>query len=656
MATLASRTNSLLALVLLGCSPQREVEAQPEGRDLGSVGEPLADPIRESTVDQGISIAMEVQALRAGRTGPTAHETSQFRFTIQATATGTPLVGSFPAAWLQRRESDRAPDADACGTMVETFIEGNIFSQPDVDLNVYTVLVLNDEASISVVDPRFGFGGTKLLTMIPLAAPGYDWSLSADLATLFVSVPGTSATRPGRAGTGQITLVETYDYQTIATLEVGEAAGRLLVQPDQQYLWTAGGGKLVAIDIDERRVAATLEVGKALADLAVSADSRWIFASDPSTHEVAVVDTRTLALHGVVEVGWQPASMDWSTMAGALYVANRGEGNIAIVDPVGPSVIGTIPAEAGLGQLRFAPGGRFGFVVNPERNLLHVFDSASGRMLQTGEVAVGPDQITFSNELAYLRHAGSDTIYMIHLDQLGPGLEGAALQIVDFPAGQNPLGLRDTPAASIVRAPGENAMLIAHPSDRAVYYYKEGMAAPMGQFQNYRRAARAVLAVDRSLKEVESRGVYETSVRLGEPGIHDVVFFMNSPRIIHCFTLEVAANPDIERASAPAVSVDWQVNAQPPVAGEPMLLAVQLHDRDGQPILDLDDVKFVIDLSTPEALHFTVSASAGADGRYSAEFTPPKSGPYSLAVASTSANFDVRAGHLVLVELRPAAG
>ena len=41
-----------------------------------------------------------------------------------------------------------------------------------------------------------------------------------------------------------------------------------------------------------------------------------------------------------------------------------------------------------------------------------------------------------------------------------------------------------------------------------IYYYSEGMAAPMGNFQNYRRVPRAVKVVDRSLRE-EARGLLD---------------------------------------------------------------------------------------------------------------------------------------------------
>lgn len=240
-----------------------------------------------------------------------------------------------------------------------------------------------------------------------------------------------------------------------------------------------------------------------------------------------------------------------------------------------------------------------------------------------------------------MRHAGSDTVYMIHLDQLGPNLEGQPLQVVDFPAGQSMFGPRDTPAASIVRAPGENAVLVAHPIDRAIYFYKEGMAAPMGQFENYRRRARAVLAVDRSLREVESRGTYETAARLAGPGTYDVVFFMNAPRIIHCFSVEVADNPEFERERSPAVAVEWQIAAADARAGTAVELAVELRDREGQPIAGLDDLVFTIHLATPEARRFVVEAKAAGEGRYEAEFVPPKPGPYAISMKTRSGVLEI---------------
>ena len=42
-------------------------------------------------------------------------------------------------------------------------------------------------------------------------------------------------------------------------------------------------------------------------------------------------------------------------------------------------------------------------------------------------------------------------------------------------------------ADSMVLAPEGNSVIVANPADKVLYYYTEGMAAPMGDFQNYQR-------------------------------------------------------------------------------------------------------------------------------------------------------------------------
>ena len=69
---------------------------------------------------------------------------------------------------------------------VESIVSGSILSRPELDLNTYYVLALNADATISVVDPLFGYGSSKLLTMVFLKSPGEDWALTADGSRLIM--------------------------------------------------------------------------------------------------------------------------------------------------------------------------------------------------------------------------------------------------------------------------------------------------------------------------------------------------------------------------------------------------------------------------------------------------------------------------------------
>ena len=99
-------------------------------------------------------------------------------------------------------------------------------------------------------------------------------------------------------------------------------------------------------------------------------------------------------------------------------------------------------------------------------------------------------------------------------------------------------------------------MLLANPADRMIYYYSEGMAAPMGNFQNYKREARAVKVVDRSLRE-ESLGVYATTLRLPKDGTYDVSLLLDSPRVVHCFEATAKPNPAIKQEQKAALRIEY---------------------------------------------------------------------------------------------------
>ena len=170
-----------------------------------------------------------------------------------------------------------------------------------------------------------------------------------------------------------------------------------------------------------------------------------------------------------------------------------------------------------------APDGRLAFAINTQKNLVYIIDAALDRVIQTAYIGSGPDQVTFSDELAFIRLRDDETVWMTPLDTLGQ--EGHPVSIIDFPGGQHPFGqaTKSSPADSIVQAPGADAVLVANPADRAIYYYKEGMAAPMGSFNNW---APTGGTGRRPQPEGARPGSYETVARLGRSGRHARTFYL----------------------------------------------------------------------------------------------------------------------------------
>jgi DNA-binding beta-propeller fold protein YncE len=569
-----------------------------------------------------------------------------FRFKISDTATGTPLAGSYPAAWI-----DFVPDAQVeskgCKERVEELIAGGILERPDVDLNAYYVLALNEDATITVVDPLFGFGNTKLLALVELDSPGEDWALSPDKKRLYVSLPKSD----------QVAVVDTVSWRILSKIAVGPRPTRLGLQPDGARLWVTlegGADAVAAIDTSQLKVAAKLPAGRGRHELALSDDNRFVYVTSAGDRTLSIFDADRLARARDVSLNMVPTAIAFSPLARSVYVAGEESGAVVAVGGEEPQVLARMTADPGLGQIRFAPGGRFGFVVNPRTNRIHVLDAARNRIIQTGTLLEGPDQITFSQHLAYVRHRGSDTVLMIPLEEVGE--EGKALPVVDFTGGRNPLGAGKlpSPADSIVSAPGANAVLVANAADQAIYFYKEGMAAPIGSFQNYSRQPRAVLVVDRSLKE-RTPGSYETVARLPTPGRYQVAFFLDSPRAVHCFPLTVTADPAAEerRAQQRPAKVESLVDTSRAVrAGEKVALRFRLSDpRTGQPKDGLQDVTVLLYTA---ASHREVREAARpiGGGVYEVEVTPPAAGSYHVAVSSPSVNLPFHLSPRVILRVQ----
>jgi len=624
-----------------------------------AVGAPLkaAEPIAkqgdqaqqgdQKKVRDGLSV--EVKVLPVDGTAGPVREGQEARISLKITdkLTGTPLTGLYPGGWMDHAGAHKAAGQEIpadCKKKIEAFIGGSMLSRPQLDLNTYYVLALNEDATISVVDPLFGYGNSKLLTMVFLKSPGEDWVLSADGERLFVSMPES----------GSVAVVDASSWKVLAEIATGPHPRRLALQPDGQYLWATTDTGVSVVDVlggrNPRKVA-DIATGRGAHDLAFSDDSRFAFVTNETDGTASVVDTGKLAKLRDVKVGVRPVSLAWSTQGQAVYITTAGDASgsaIVAVNSRSPKPVARMASTPGLGQIRFAPGGRLAFVVHPNENTIHIVDAASNRIIQTADVEKEPDQVAFSDELAYVRHRGSETVLMIPLKTVGE--PGRPVAVVDFPGGQHPPGRmpRPTPAAGIVQAPGSSAVLVSNPEDQVIYFYKEGMAAPMGHFNNYGKQPLATLVVDRSLREVKP-GVYETTARMAAAGDYDLALFVDAPKLVQCFPVKIAADPALAAARKPVLGVE-PVGAPGKVAvGADVAVRFKLTDpASGAARAGLRDVRMLTFLA-PGLWQQRQWATEIGQGVYEIQFKPPQEGIYYIFVEVASAGLSFQKSPYMVV-------
>jgi hypothetical protein len=600
-----TRTPTLTAVLLLlaaGIAGGEELERAPIVRR--SVQEGVAVKM---TIDHATPAA-ERQPLRGG-------EDVLVRFEITDEATGSPMRGAKPAAWM---DGGTQPRPAACRDRINIYAGGGFLGRADVNFNAFHVLAMNDDATLTVVDPLFGFGGTKLLALVELASPAQDWVLTDDSNKLFVSLPEAK----------QVALVDTAAWRVAKSVSFRTSPGRIMLQPDEGYLWVATEDALAAIRTSDLGVAVSLPLPRGRHDLVVSHDNRYVFATSAEHDRVTVVDVAKLAVVHTAEVV-RPVSIAWSSLAGAAYVASE-KGAIVAVGSGTRGVLSVIEIGAGVSMVRVTPDARLALSINPVEKSLDVIDVSSNQLIQSGELEGIPDQLSFSRTLAYILLRDSEQVQMIVLSELGR--KGAGIAVADVGGGRRPFGM-DMPslAPSVVQAVGGDAVLFANGPDKVIYYYREGMAAPMGNFNNYGRRPRAVMVVDRSLRE-RSPGVYETTARIADGGHYDVAFLVDAPRAVDCFKVAVASE---SRPGAPTAGIRTAlVDAGARKSGEAASLRFRVTNQAGAPVENLDDSLVLI--FAPGVWQGREQPKATGEGTFTVDFTPPAAGTYSMYLSSAS--------------------
>ena len=579
----------------------------------------------ESVEKQGVVVDFSVESTATSDNKIRPGDGARILFHAHDNTSGAPIRGAYPAAWIQR-QTEPKDDAKtpSCTALTQQFIGSSLFSQAEIDLNVYHVLTMNDDASLSIVDPLFGFGGSKLLHMQSLSAPAYDWTKNADQTNIFLTLPTSNVL--ANLDTHKWLLHENQSPQLLNPKQ-------LILQEDQQYLWVSTLTGVAVVNAKTLHVTKAFDLHAQPTHLVISKDSRFVFAltpaGDTNPSHLWVLDAKNQTLVLQQALSGAASSMAYSALAEVLYIADTAAGRIYTFDSTTHKIITTIDADIGISQIRFDPSGRWGFVLNSQKNTVAIIDAAKSRIVQSSVVEHQPESVAFSDEFAYIRHAGSDTLLMIPLDENSLGEQGARIRAIDTTGGDHAPGLNPQPSAApgIVQAPGSNAVLISNYHDKAIYFYKEGMAAPMGQFNNYGRSPRAVMTIDKSLRERKQAGVYETTFKVPEPGTYNVVYFMDSPRINHCFTLNIQG----QNATALQISNNIQeiMDAQDLTAGKQTHLKFSVQNE----YVHKKDIHIAISLQSGQWRE-TQTLTPDADGLLRVVFTPPARGVYQVDIAN----------------------
>jgi YVTN family beta-propeller protein len=587
-------------------------------------------------VDQGVAMDVTTETLGGAPTG------QDVRLTVRLSdaASGAPLIAANPAAWLSLNRRGSPPSEPVCRREVAAYLGGNPFVRPDVDLTGFTLVVMNRDPTVTVLDPQGGFGGSRMLAMLPLESAGADMAIGLKPPRLYVTEPIAK----------RLAVIDTERWQQPVSVTLADAPAALVLQHDGRRLWvaTVRDGAVTAMATDDLAVAGRVPVGRGAHLLAMTGDDRRLLVTNQDDGSVTVIDPQGLTAFATVSVGAAPSAIVMSALAGLAYVAVAD--SIAAVDPTGGTLAGRVNGAGGATAIAISPDGRWGFATNPGANQVFIFDTTTNRLVQTMTVEGAPFQIAFTDSEAYIRRRDSEAVSLIPLAPLRA--EGQSIGHGEFPVGEKPIGATtgETLAASMVAVPGEASMLLASPAEHAIHYYHEGMAAPSDSFDDLGRQPVALGIVDRSLRQTE-RGAYSTIARLPRAGVYDLTLLLDSPRVAHCFALDATDGfgVDVSATRLEPVTLPRTV----PV-GSPVALAFRATRSGAQPVVAKSAVATALVILSPGSWYQRVPMVPAGDGTWRLEFVPPRAGAYLVAFDAPDLGLDVDSGpHFSLEAVAP---
>ncbi|MEQ1636523.1 MAG: YncE family protein [Methylococcales bacterium] len=592
---------------------------------------------------QGIDLALQLASSQKEETTDSIEDQSlRAIIKFKEKLTGKAISQLRPKAWLSLRRSEQVATETSCEAKVRSFSSGQLTARADVDLNSYLLLTLNQDKTVTFINPQVAWSRSKLESIVVLPEQGLDWVLTKDGKWLYVTMPDASA----------VAVIDTIAHKVVSTLSTGKGTKptRIALTPDQQSVWVGldGSASVAVLSRGDKPELKLLEAAKGLHQISFTQDGKQALVTNTAANSVSLFDVATHKKLGDIAVSNTPLKAAWVEKAGLFYVASINSTDLSVIDPLKLAVVSKIDVGQGAVDVAVDPQGRFVWVVNQLASKVVVIDSATNTKLATAQVATEPDQIVFTTGYAYIRGLASEKFSLIEIGQVAKLSEktNAAtantlheLAVTQIQAGEKPPSTETQAigvAPMIVPIPEQNGAMIASAPGKSIYYYTEGMMVPMGTLDNYQRIPRGLMVLDRSLRET-SPGVFEAPVVIEKSGNYDVAVMLDQPRIIHCFTTKLSVNAEKPTKNVtPKLKLELLPLPATVTAGVATTIRFQLQDAaTGQLQSGIRDARLLA-FEPPGLWQQRFWLTEESEGVYQAIITFPHTGRFKLLVEALS--------------------
>jgi YVTN family beta-propeller protein len=192
-----------------------------------------------------------------------------------------------------------------------------------------------------------------------------------------------------------------YDRETWELLKFVQVpypgVNHLDMSPDGSYLLVSceSAGAVVKIDTATMEIVGVVEVGGSPLDVRIAPEGDIFFVANQGTHGVDLVNGDTLEHVGFIPTGQGAHAFAFSRDVSRLFVTNRMEGSISVVDVATRELVDTWQVGGSPDMATVSPDGSQLWVSNRFHGTVDVIDPDSGAILKIIETGGNPHGLTY---------------------------------------------------------------------------------------------------------------------------------------------------------------------------------------------------------------------------------------------------------------------
>ena len=243
------------------------------------------------------------------------------------------------------------------------------------------LVVDSADASLSVID----MAHQTELRRIPVLREPHHLMLSPDARSLLV----------GDSAGNEILFLDPRDFALQRRVPVADPY-QIGFSPDGKFLVVNGlaRAQVDVYDAASMKLVKRFPLASMPSHMAFAPDGSVVYVSLQGTDKLAAIDLHAMSVLWVVPVGHAPAGVLW--LRGQVLVANMGQDDVSVLDPIDGHTLRRVKTGRGAHQLFLSPDGHTLYVNDRVDGTTVALDPVSLRELRVYKIPGGPDCIDFA--------------------------------------------------------------------------------------------------------------------------------------------------------------------------------------------------------------------------------------------------------------------